>query len=145
MRKRLLSKLHVWLLVLLCFSLQAACAQRSVSGRFTDERGSGISGVTVCVKATSTATQTGANGKSTLSAPESGVLVFTSVRYGTREVNVCGTSSFDVSLVAQNQSMQEVVVIGYGTARRKDVTGSVSSVSAREFNRGVQTSPHQLI
>ena len=61
------------------------------------------------------------------------------------EVPVQGRSTINTSLTAQESNLSEVVVIGYGTARRRDLTGSVSAIRAKDFNKGVQVSPDQLI
>jgi iron complex outermembrane receptor protein len=120
---------------------------RVVSGRVTDSKdNSGIPGVTVAPKGTKTGTQTSSDGSFQLSVGSSvTTLVFSSVGYATQEVDITGKSTVEVSLVVTNAQLGEVVVTGYGTARKKDLTGSVTSVSEKNFNKGVITSPDQLI
>jgi TonB-dependent starch-binding outer membrane protein SusC len=145
MRNKTLLRLTSLVIILLAFSLSLLAQTKTVTGRVTDDQGRGLLGITVTVKGTTTATQTDNNGSFTIAAPENGTLVFSSVGYAAREVAIGARSSVDVTMQTQNASLQEVVVIGYGTARRKDVTGAVSSVTAKDFNKGVQTSPEQLI
>jgi iron complex outermembrane receptor protein len=73
------------------------------------------------------------------------VLVFSSVGYTTREVDISGKNSVDVSMTLSTGSLAEVVVIGYGTRMKKDLTGAVTAISAKDFNKGVITTPDQLI
>ncbi|MGN6163560.1 MAG: SusC/RagA family TonB-linked outer membrane protein, partial [Flavisolibacter sp.] len=116
-----------------------------MSGTVADQTGKGIPGVTVTVKGTKTSTQTDGNGTYRINAPENATLVFSSVGFSTMEMQVNGRTSVDATLAAAENNLSEVVVIGYGTARKKDVTGSVSSVQARDFNKGQINSPEQLL
>lgn len=120
---------------------------RVVSGKVTDSKdGSGLPGVSVSPKGGTTGTQTGADGTYRISVNSSvTTLVFTSVGFTTQEVNVAGKTSVDVSLVNATTSLGEVVIIGYGTAKKKDLTGSVSVITAKDFNKGQVTTPEQLI
>lgn len=120
---------------------------RVVSGRVTDSKdNSGVPGVTVAPKGTKTGTQTGSDGTFRLSVG-SGVttLVFSSIGYTTQEVDITGKSNVDVVLIISNSQLGEVVVTGYGTSRRRDVTGSIASIKAKDFNQGIVTAPDQLI
>ncbi|HYH14711.1 MAG TPA: TonB-dependent receptor plug domain-containing protein, partial [Flavisolibacter sp.] len=130
--------------VLLC-SICTFAQTKTITGRVTEQDGKGIPGVTVSVRGTSNAVQTKDDGTFSISAEDSSTLVFSSVGYTSTEVNVAGRSSVSAILTAQNANLSEVVVIGYGTARRRDVTGSVASVSSKDFNKGIQTAPDQLI
>ena len=116
-----------------------------ITGTVSDQTGKGVPGVTVTVKGTSNATQTDANGSYKINAPENATLVFSSVGYGTSEVQIGTRTSVDQILTATNDNLSEVVVIGYGTARKKDLTGSVTSVKAKDFNQGFITAPDQLL
>ena len=115
------------------------------NGTVTDQNGAGIPGVTVTVQGTNVATQTDAQGKYTINAPSNGTIVLSSVGYGTSEVRINGQSAIYTQLSTQGTNLNEVVVVGYGTARRRDVTGSVSTVREKDFNKGVFTAPDQLI
>jgi TonB-dependent starch-binding outer membrane protein SusC len=130
--------------LLLLFSFTAFAQSRTVTGVITDATGAAVPGVTVTVKGTSTATQTDASGAYTITVPENGTLVFTAVGFATQEISVTGNTA-NVSLLNTASNLNEVVVVGYGTARRRDLTGSVSSVREKDFNKGVYTSPDQLI
>ncbi len=118
-----------------------------VSGKVTDSRdGSGIPGVNVVSKGGMTGTQTGPDGTYQVTVNSSvTTLIFSSVGFMVQEVSIAGKISADVSLTVSSSSLEEVVVIGYGTARKKDLTGSVTTVSAKDFNKGAITTPEQLI
>ncbi len=149
MRRINLRKLTgVVLLFLLC-SFQSLLAQnRTVTGTLTDNTGKGIPGVTVTVKGTKNATQTDANGVYRISAPDNATLVFSSVGFERMEMPITGKTAgvpFDASLTSNNANLSEVVVIGYGTARRRDLTGAINSVQAKDFNKGVISTPEVLL
>src|SRR4029077_412583 len=72
-------------------------------------------------------------------------LVVSSVGFNQQEIDISNETSVNVALVSSAQSLNDVVVIGYGTVKRKDATGSLTTVSAKEFNQGVITSPDQLL
>ena len=72
-------------------------------------------------------------------------LIVSSVGFGTQEISIEGKTSIDVSLVVTSTTLNEVVVTGYGTVRRKDLTGSIATVSSKDFVKGPITSPEQLI
>lgn len=119
----------------------------AIRGTVTDGTGQSLPGVNVILKgSTGTGTTTDANGQYRLDVPtDKSVLVFSSIGYLTQEVTVGGRSVVDVVLQTDTRSLNEVVVIGYGTQQKSDVTGAIGSVSDRDFNRGVITSPEQLI
>ncbi len=110
-------------------------AQVPVSGKVTaQESGSGLPGVNVLLKGTTLGTTTNADGQYTLSIPGGGgTLVFSFISYVTEEVPVNNRSVIDISLVPDIKALNEVVVVGYGTQKRGDVTGSVASVSAEKI------------
>lgn len=147
MRKSI-SKMSKHIPVLLFFFLAAfsANAQNVVTGKVTDSKaGYGIQGVTVTVKGTQKATQTDVNGSFSIQAAPNATLVFTSAGYASQEVPVANQSSINVPMVISAEKLGEVVVIGYGTARKKDLTGSVAQVNEKDFQSGQITSPEQLI
>ena len=142
--KRLLQAIAMSLLLL--FAAQASFAQdRTISGRVTDSKdGSPISGATVTAKGTKLATSSAADGTYKLTVPASiSTLVITGVGFTTQEV--AARDGAVVSFVAAQGNLNEVVVTGYGTTRKKDLTGAVASVKAKDFNKGVYTAPDQLI
>ncbi|MBO5193443.1 MAG: carboxypeptidase-like regulatory domain-containing protein, partial [Bacteroidales bacterium] len=110
-----------------------AFAQVTVSGVVTDETDQPMIGAGVMQKGTGNGTVTDIDGKFTLVVPSDAVLVFNYISYKTVEVNVAGQTRLNVQLLPDNTVLDEVVVIGYGTMKRSDLTGSVSSVSAKSI------------
>jgi TonB-dependent starch-binding outer membrane protein SusC len=121
--------------------------QKTVNGKITsDKDGSPISGATILAKGSKKGTQTAADGSYILEVPAATTkLVISSVGFGTQELTIGADNTANLVLKASNEALTEVVVIGYGTARKRDLTGSVGSVKAKDFNQGVQISPDQLI
>jgi len=125
----------------------AAMAQNVVSGKVTDSKdGSPVQGVTVKVKGSGTGTQTASDGTFKLTVPADGtILVFTSIGFGMKEIPVSG-SFMDVSLTASaGRDLNEVVVVAYGTRKKSDLTGAVTSVTAKDFQKGNIQSSEQLL
>ncbi|GGG41747.1 SusC/RagA family TonB-linked outer membrane protein [Christiangramia forsetii] len=122
-----------------------ANAQQTVSGTVIDESGP-LPGVTVAIKGTSTGTSTDFDGNYTLNnVPDDATLLFSFIGFVTQEVAVDGRSTIDINLTTDASELEEVVLIGYGQTTIKDATGSVSSVTSENFNKGVISSPEQLI
>ncbi|HZI26454.1 MAG TPA: TonB-dependent receptor [Chryseolinea sp.] len=122
----------------------AVLAQENVvTGTVIDETGAGMPGVNVLVKGTPTGTVTDAQGSFSINVPSNATLVFTFVGYKTSEVPVGDRTTFNVTLQEDLTSLDEVIVIGYGTARRSDVTGAVGSVSADKLLERPATSLNQ--
>lgn len=122
------------LLMLLC-SL-AWSQTRQVTGRVSsDSAREAVSGATVAVRGANTITTTNAEGRYTITIPDRNnvVLVFSYVGHGTQEITVGDRTTIDVNLVTATASLSDVVVVGYTTVRRRDLTGSVSSVSSRQI------------
>ena len=128
-------------------SIVSHSQDKVISGKVTDSKdGSGMPGVNITAKGTTTGTQSGPDGAYQISVSGSVVtLVFSRVGYGTQEVNITGKTSADVSMALSAGSLSEVVVIGYGTRMKKDLTGAVTSISAKDFNKGAIVTPEQLI
>ena len=126
--------------------LSTAWAQnKTVTGKVTDEKGNPVSGASVLVKGGKAGTTTNGTGVFTLSVPTSATtLVVSYVGYSIQEVAI-GNGDISVSMKPDATGLTDVVVIGYGTARKKDLTGSVASVKAKDFNQGIQVAPDQLI
>jgi TonB-linked SusC/RagA family outer membrane protein len=101
-----------------------------VKGRITDEKGQPLSGVTVGMEGSKTAVTTNANGEFEISVPENGSLVFSYVGYVRQRISVGQRSSIDVILVVDpvSSSLNDVIVVGYGSQKRSDITGSVASI-----------------
>ncbi len=108
----------------------------TVRGQVSDENGESLPGVNVVAKSTTIGTVTDIEGTYSLSVPENtSTLVFTSVGYQSTEVTIGSRNVINVSMTPDIQSLSEVVVIGYGTQERADLTGSVSSVSSEEITQ----------
>jgi TonB-linked SusC/RagA family outer membrane protein len=139
----LLKRLLVFAL-LLC-SLQT-WAQTSVTGIVTsaedDER---LPGVSILEKGTNNGTVTNADGEYSITVGENATLVFSFVGFATQEIPVAGRSTIDLVLEQDVTALSEVVVIGYGEIQKKDATGAVMNIGSKDFNRGVLTSPQDLI
>jgi TonB-linked SusC/RagA family outer membrane protein len=106
-----------------------------ISGRVTDERGQGLPGVSILVVGTTTGTSTNSEGQYTLDVPPGSVLAFSYVGYVTQNVTVGQDATINVQLMEDMQKLNEVVVVGYLTQKREDVTGSVATVSAVDVKR----------
>lgn len=130
-KKLLLKLLFCQLLVLMSFT--AFAQKTTVTGKVTDEKGNPFPGVTIAVKGTSTGTNSDINGNYSLTVKSTDVLVFSSVGYVAQQVVVKGNPVINIKLLTADQQLNEVVVIGYGTQKRKDVTGSISSVKGSVF------------
>ncbi|MBP6590314.1 MAG: SusC/RagA family TonB-linked outer membrane protein, partial [Chitinophagaceae bacterium] len=135
------------LLLLVLISQVSLAQNKVVTGKVTDARdGTPLQGATVSAKGNRSGTQTDAKGVFSLTVDNSvSAIVISSVGFNAQEISLDGKTSVEVAMAINNTSLGEVVVIGYGTARRKDLTGSVSTVSTKDFNKGPLTSPEQLI
>lgn len=104
--------------------------EQNITGKVTDgESGEPLPGVNVLVKNTTIGTVTDVNGNYSLNVPdEAATLVFSSVGYNTKEVQIAGRSTINVQMIPDIQALNEIVVVGYGTQQKKDLTGSVSKV-----------------
>ncbi|MBA4054124.1 MAG: SusC/RagA family TonB-linked outer membrane protein, partial [Marivirga sp.] len=119
---------------------------RVVTGNVKDEEGVAMPGVNVLEKGTTNGTVSDANGNYRLNVSSSNtILVFSFVGAETKEVTVGDQSEISISLATSSVSLEELVVIGYGTQKRSDVTGAVSSLKSESFNQGVVTNPGQLL
>ena len=123
-----------------------ANAQTVATGKVVDTKdGSAIPGVTVTVKGTRVSTQTASDGTYKINIPGGGTtLLFTSVGFAKQELPV-GAEAASINLVATSQGLNEVVVTGYGTSRKKDLTGAVNKISEKDLNQGAITNPLQQI
>ena len=117
--------------MLMLLSALAFGQNRTISGTVTDEKGDILPGASVRLKGTRTGTQTGADGSYSISAPSSATtVVITSVGYAPQEIAI-GTGNANVSLQPISGTLNDVVVIGYGSVRKKDLTGSVAPCSSQ--------------
>lgn len=137
---------HLFLLLtLLSFSL-TALAQQKVTGKVKDSSGEPVIGASVVVKGNNTmGTITDFDGNFMLDVPAKSVLVISYIGYVTQEVPTPGKNSLEIVLKEDTKTLDEVVVIGYGTQRKGDVTSSVASVKADNFVKGAVKDVGQLI
>lgn len=121
-------------------------ADVSVTGTVVDEKGSGMPGVTVVVKGSNRGTVTDAQGRFSLSVPTaSATLVFSFVGYKSAEVGLGGRSAVAITMVPDQQALEEVVVVGYGTQRRANVTGAIGSIKTSDINNITTANSSALI
>src|SRR5215203_2746650 len=140
---RLLPVLLTFLFLQTMLIVQAQ--QRQITGTVKDAKGSPVASVTVAVKGSPASAITGEDGSFTISAKDGDILVFSSVSFETTEVKVTSASSYAVVLTTNAVVLSDVVVVGYGTQRKKDVTGAVKSLKSDEFNKGIINTPQQLL
>lgn len=136
------------LLLILAISASTFAQQQGkiIKGKVTDESSAGLPGVTVRVKGTAVATSTNQDGNYSIRVNAgSDILVFGMLGMVTKEVTAGSEPNVNIMLVTDSKQLNDVVVIGYGTSNKKDLTGAVSSISAEEFNQGVMVSPAQLM
>ncbi len=141
-------KLRWWatLLALLLLPVSAqAQAQRSVAGTVTDETGEPLIGASVKVVGQSIGVATDIDGHYLIKVPDGArQLTFSYVGYNNLTADITG-DVLDVTLTPNSESLDEVVVIGYGVRKKDDLTGAISSVSEKDFNKGMISSPEELI
>ncbi|HEX3935474.1 MAG TPA: carboxypeptidase-like regulatory domain-containing protein, partial [Puia sp.] len=125
------------------FFLQESFAQsKSITGRVIDDKGNPVVGASVVVKGAKNGTATDSSGNFTLTAPAGArQLLVSNIGYGSVSFPVGTGRGLVLTITAEGTSLNDVVVVGYGTARRKDVTGAVASISAKDFNQGSITTP----
>ncbi|MFG6685829.1 SusC/RagA family TonB-linked outer membrane protein [Mariniflexile sp. HNIBRBA6329] len=117
-----------------------------ISGTVKDENGQPLPGVNILVKGTSNGTQTDFDGNYTITVENSNdILVFSFIGFLTQEVTIANKTVINVSLKEDVAKLDEVVVVGYGSQRQKDLTGAVSSMKSEDFNKGPQLSAQQAM
>lgn len=132
------------LVVLGAFLTFGISQAQEVTGTVSDATGP-LPGASVVEKGTTNGTQTDFDGNYTISVESDAVLLISYIGYKTQEIAVNGRSSINITLEEDAEALEEVVIIGYGTTTVKDATGSVTAVSAKDFNGGIISSPEQLI
>ena len=145
-------KLRYFIALLLCVTFlgltTSAYAQKAISGKVVDESNEPLIGVTVSIQGTTVGTITDIDGNYSINVPsgqENGTVVFSFIGYETVTMPVPKSGKLDIQMQPSVTELTEVVAIGYGTKRKGDLTGSISSVSEKDFNGGVVSSPEQLI
>lgn len=138
-------RLNVMMLLWAFVSISTMAQDITVSGKVQESNGSVLPGVSVLVKGTTRGTQTDADGNFKIAAPSSATLVFSFVGMTTQEVAINNRTQLSVTLQNDNKQLAEVVVIGYGTQRKKDLTGSIATITTADFNKGNIATPDQLV
>lgn len=134
------------LLALITYGNFAFGQRVTVTGTVTDAtNGEPIPGVTILVKGTTIGTSTDLVGKYSIQAESNSTLSFSFIGYEPQETPINGRAIIDIALNVSTQSIDEVVVIGYGSVKKNDATGSVVAVSSKDFNKGAITSPQDLL
>jgi TonB-dependent starch-binding outer membrane protein SusC len=131
--------------VLLFLSTISFAQNKEIRGVVVDSAQRGIPGVSVTVRGKTTGTVTDREGKYTISAAAGDVLDFSIVGYGAQQATVRGNNVPSITLRSESSQLADVVVIGYGTRQRKDVTGAVSQIGAKDLERSTAASPEMAL
>ncbi|MCO5258136.1 MAG: TonB-dependent receptor [Lentimicrobium sp.] len=142
-----MKKLLYMLIMFTSLGTYAFAQERTITGTVTDSKdGTTIPGVNVLLKGTSTGTTTDIDGKYILSVPgPAAVLQFSFIGYTTKDITVGGQNTINVALESEAQMLNELVVIGYGTVRKSDLTGAVSSVKSKDLVKITAMNPVQAL
>lgn len=134
-------------LFILCMLLSTLtfAQQRELTGTVKDNKGEPLPGVSILVKSTSTGTATDMDGKYSLSVSSGDVLVFSFIGYKAQTITIADQKVLDVVLEDDVEQLQEVVVIGYGVAKKNDLTGSVTAIKPDEMNKGLVTNAQDMM
>ena len=139
-------RLLFFMLGMLLISAQLLAQNRTITGRVTDDKGNGISSVSVVVKGTNISTVTNSDGSFELNVPGNATtLVVSSIGFGSQEVAIRNRNSIEVTLFTTIRSLDEVVVVGYGTQRRREVTSSVSTLKDSSLQNIPLQGPDQAL
>ncbi|GAB2666422.1 TonB-dependent receptor [Flavihumibacter cheonanensis] len=135
-KTKILTIMKVLTILLVALSLIAVpvFAQSPVTGRITDGQGRPIPQASVVIKGTGNGVSSNDNGEFSIVAPANGTLVISSVGYPTKELAINGKTQFSITLEAGADDLNQVIVVGYGTQRKRDVTGSTVSVKGETLN-----------
>lgn len=132
-------------LFFLCMLHVVAVAQTTITGRVIDEGNVSMSGVSVLNKTLDLTTSTNDDGEFTINARIGDVLVFTSIGYSSEERTLTDLSRITIVLLSADQTLEEVVVMGYGTVQRSKVTASVSTLDNKVLETGMRANPAQAL
>lgn len=120
-------------------------AKIQLSGSVTDTNGEPLIGVSIQLKGTTSGTVSDANGKYSLEAEAGNTLIFSYVGYTTQEIRVGNKSVINIQLAEDTQALNEIVIVGYGTLKKKEVTSAVETIRPDKFNAGASRNPLDLI
>ncbi len=142
----LLSRRLLVFLLAIGLSFHVAAQNVTVTGKVTSaDDGTGVPGANVLEKGTTNGVITDADGNYSINVPSGATLVVSFIGYISQEIAIDGKTSINVSLETDVQQLSEVVVVGYGTQEKKEITSSVASISSAEFNQGNISDPSQLL
>ena len=144
MKKVFLSKL-IALLFICCMQFNAFAQEKEISGTVTDSQGNTLPGVSILIKGTTVGTITDYEGHYTMSVPAGSVLQFSFIGFVTQEIEVTDQTILDVTLAEELMELDEIVVIGYGTSKKSDLTGAMSSLNEDDFNTMPGANPEQMM
>ena len=143
MKKRFLYYGLIVMCLLTTMNVQAQ--QKTVKGQIVDSANLPIPGVTVSIQNNKTATISNAKGEFIIVASQNDVLIFTSIGFTKLEKKIGKSDVLNIVMSEATTGLDEVVVVGYGTSRKKDLTGAVTTINSKDFQTGVITTPEQLI
>ena len=127
------------------FGTQLVTQVKSVTGTIIDETGEPMIGVSVLVQGTTTGTVTDLDGKFVLEVPANATLVISYIGYKTQNIKVGSQHAFAIKMESDNEVLDEVVVVGYGVVKKRDLTGSVSSVKAGDIQKTASSNAMQAM
>jgi TonB-linked SusC/RagA family outer membrane protein len=130
----------------MCLATASWAQSRKVEGTVTGENGTPVAGASVTLKGTSKGTTTSADGKFSIEVPSGrAVLVFNSIGFADQEINLGSQSTYLVKLLSESRQLEDVVVVGYGSVRKKDLTGAVGSLAPKDIVRANPTNATQAL
>jgi len=138
-------RFSLFLLSFLLCAFSVFAQEIPLSGKVVDAKGAGLPGVAITIKGTTKGTNSDVEGNYQLSVPANAVLTFSSIGFVSKDEPVGNKTVLNLTMIEDIKALAEVVVVGYGTQKVKDATGSVASLSPKDFNKGVIASPEQLL
>src|SRR5260221_5203540 len=138
-------RLTLFVVILLTSCAFALAQTKAVNGTVKDDQGLTLPGVTVKIKGTNEAVATNLNGKYSINVPGAATLVFSFIGYDNQEQPVNNRTEINVSLVASNKQLNAVVVIGYATQKKSDITSAISTVSVKDISTRPIVSPEEAL
>lgn len=144
--QRLLARLVSLAFICVLFTQPLFSQTKAITGKIVDDKGNPLAGVSVSIRGSKSGTSTDVGGNFTLNVKTTAkTLVLTSVGFADKEVDITSQTSISVSMVPSSTTLGDLVVTGYGTARKKDLTGAVDVIGAKDFNGGVTSTAIQQI
>jgi TonB-linked SusC/RagA family outer membrane protein len=132
-------------MVMLCFALPAFSQNIRVKGRVTNESGQPVARATIAVKGSTGGATADDNGNYEVTAPSNGTLIISAINFTTQEVKINNRQAVDVRMASSEKTESEIIVVGYGTQKKKDVTGSVARVNLEAMGNAPNTNIGQFL